>query len=171
MKRSKPIFMCALAVITTLMLLSPIFHGSSAWAGMGRAITIPPAGFVPNGSSSDDFEIEADEPSVYLRFMNSRGCIFAPVVFPKKAARIKKVLVFLRDDSPSTDGFFKMNRVDMAAGTAVLLGDFNTEDSVDVKTYEIPVSRRKISQEFSYQITGCIDPGIRVYGARTRYEE
>ena len=141
-------------------------------AGMGRVITIPPAGFTPDNTAVSDFYIEADEPSVYLTLLGStRGCVHAAVVFPKKAKKIKKVFIFVHDNSPADDAFFKMMRVDYKAGTATRLGGIDTADAPGVVKYEIPISPKKVSSDYAYEIDGCLDPNIRVYGAQVKYEE
>jgi hypothetical protein len=162
----------ALLSILGIFLICSIAAVPAAEGGMGKVITIPPAGFTPDRTAVDDFYIEADEPSVYFELFGSdRGCVHAAVVFPKKAKKIKKVFIFIQDNSPADDAFFKMMRVDMSSGTGKNLGGFNTADAIGVVKYEIPINPKKVSGEYSYEIDGCLDQNIRVYGAQIKYQE
>lgn len=140
-------------------------------AGTKGILPIPPAGFTPDKTSAGDFYIEADEPSVYMALLGSnRGCVHASVVFPKKAKKIIGVSVFVRDESPSDEAFFKINRIDYQAGTADTLGFVYTSDSPGVVQYTIPVNQNEISDKYAYEVDGCLDPNIRVFGVKIIYE-
>ena len=148
--------------------VTQILIGCAATKGI---LSIPPAGFTPDKTSADNFYIEADEPSVYMTLLGSdRGCVHASVVFPKEAKQIKRVFVFVRDESASDEAFFKLNRIDYQAGTAATLGFVYTSDSPGVIQYEIPVNQNEISDKYAYELDGCLDPNIRVFGVRIRYE-
>jgi hypothetical protein len=134
-----------------------------------RTLVVPACAFTSDGNDVEDYFKSFS--GGYVKGRGALGaCLCAPLIFPDNARRLRRVKVYVHDDSASWDSFFDLYRVDITTGTASHMGGFTTSDSTGVVRYTINPSSRAIGNRYAWQLCTCLYPDSYLYGAGADYE-
>ena len=94
-----------------------------------------------------------------------------PIIFPKNAATIKNVKIYVWDDNPAESAWFDLYALKLNNGNNTFLGTVTTQDTAGVEVYKIVPDPANIAAGKTYTITTCFEEDIYVYGAKVLYEK
>lgn len=142
--------------------------GLSQEAIAGNTISIPIAAFSSDGVDPDGF-FKSFSGGYIFGNETSSVCLSAPIIFPKTAATIEKVIYYAHDFNATSSENFSLYSLKLKDGTNTNLGSINTVDSAGISAYSIVPSPADILPGNTYTITTCVRPSIYFYGVKVKY--
>ena len=170
MKKKGKVYWLGIGIMFAVSMTLVLGGETAMAAGIKKVIAISASAFAPE---NDSVVYSYENGYVTGGTEEESACFVAPVVFHKGALRIKKVWVYVHDESEDANGTIEFWRIHLETGINELIGGADTEEAsggVDEYEITIPGNDNKLSDEYAYEIKICISPGILVYGARVKFK-